>query len=118
MNPDQSYLSNVVELDFSHLRAEGVGMLLTHPFKERRALDAPIPCSVILAKRRSQRSEMGYSEASRPISLGIYPFDSASTARVPPSTHEEALCEGLRLFAGRLCTPTRRKSQGIHGSVG
>ena len=51
MNPDQSYLSNVVELDFSHLRAEGVGMLLTHPFEERRALDAPIPCSVILAKK-------------------------------------------------------------------
>jgi hypothetical protein len=38
-------------LDFSHLRAEGVGMLLTHPFKVRRALDAPITCSLILAKK-------------------------------------------------------------------
>ena len=39
-------------LDFSQLRAEGVGMLLTHPLKERPAIDAPIPCSLIfLAKK-------------------------------------------------------------------
>jgi hypothetical protein len=38
-------------------------MLLTHPLKERGDLKAPAPCccSVILATRRSQRSEMGYS---------------------------------------------------------
>jgi hypothetical protein len=47
-----------------------------------------------------------------------HPFGTTSTARVPPRAHEEALCEGQRLFACRPRTPTRRKSQGIHGSVG
>jgi hypothetical protein len=33
-------------LDFSQLRADGVGMLLTHPLKDRPALEAPIACSL------------------------------------------------------------------------
>ena len=45
------YSPECVEVDFSQLRAEGVGMLLTHPLKERRTLNAPIPCSLILAKK-------------------------------------------------------------------
>jgi hypothetical protein len=45
------YSLECVELDFSQLRAEGVGMLLTHPLKDRCALGAPISCSVILAKK-------------------------------------------------------------------
>ena len=45
------FSDSFMALDFSQLRAEGVGMLLTHPLKERSALDAPISCSLILAKK-------------------------------------------------------------------
>ena len=46
------FLDSFSTVDFSQLRAEGVGMLLTHPLKERPAIDAPIPCSLIfLAKK-------------------------------------------------------------------
>jgi hypothetical protein len=38
------YSAQSVELDFSHLRAEGVGVLLTHPLKERRAQGSSTPC--------------------------------------------------------------------------
>jgi hypothetical protein len=33
--PPSLFSQQCLELDFSHLRAEGVGMLLTHPLKER-----------------------------------------------------------------------------------
>jgi hypothetical protein len=45
------FLDSFSSVDFSQLRAEGVGMLLTHPLKEKPAIDAPIPCSLILAKK-------------------------------------------------------------------
>ena len=46
------YSREYLEVDFSQLRADGVGMLLTHPLKDRPALDAPIACSVILANKK------------------------------------------------------------------
>ena len=104
-------------LDFSQLRAEGVGMLLTHPLKERPAIDAPIPCSLIFCQEGRSALKWATRGLLAPSAWG-YPFGSASTARLPPRAHKETVCEGHRFFACRPRIPTRRKSQGIHGSVG
>src|SRR5215208_2518242 len=70
-------------------------------------------------KEGRKRPEMGYSEASSPISLRIS-FRRASTVGecLLVRTRRHSLCEGQRLFACRPRTPTRKKSQGIDGSVG
>jgi hypothetical protein len=46
-----SYLPKLVELDFSHLRAEGVGIVLTHPLKERGSQRTCAPAALILATK-------------------------------------------------------------------
>jgi hypothetical protein len=92
-------------------------MLLTHPLKEKRAFDVPIPLLSDLGQEGRSALKWATLRLLAPYPWG-YPSGSVSTARVPPRAHEEALCEGQRLFACRLRTPTRRKSQGIHGSVG
>src|SRR5215213_2700330 len=72
----RAFSDSLSRLDFSHLRAEGVGMLLTHPLtvRERGDLKAPAPCSDLGEEGRSTPKGPTLSEASSPICARKMPF--------------------------------------------
>ena len=107
-------LPECVVLDFSHLRAEGVGSLLTPPLRERGNLKAPAPHCSDLGDEGHSAPKWATLRLLAQSARGM-PFGHCVQSPAPaPRAHEEqvdALCESLSLFAGRWARATRKTSQ-------
>src|SRR5215212_6567036 len=86
----------------------------------RQSLEAPISPAALWSWPRSAQSALKWATL-RLLGPSLWEISFRQPVHCKSASscaRGGTLCEGRRLFAGRPRTPTRRKSQGIHGSVG